>query len=197
MAGFATFDDMVALVLDYAHRPNLENQVRDFFIPLASRRIGRDLRSRHNLTNIGLPTAQPIVLPADFAAVRSIWWQQGQNTIALGARDDRTFTLLPVSGGQPCTYLIRGGELAIRPFVSGQVLLSYWTIPELDSIVTTNEVLLAYPQLYLYAALVELQVWAQDATQRDQAVATYTGELRTINRAESRSSADAPQSIGA
>ena len=199
MTGFANFTELSALVVDYAHRPDLLERAENFFIQLASLRIGRDLRSQHNETVAeldGTVLGDPMALPDDFGSIRSVWFQGSRGPNALVSKDEVSITLVETQGDRPRAYMIRDGNLYPRPFNGGKYLLSYHTVPVLDVTNDTNAVLTNYPQAYLYAALIELHVWTQDKPNRDQALEFYTSELRAINRQQSRARANAPASLG-
>ena len=194
---FENFTELADLVADYAHRTNLLQRIKDTFIPLASNRIGRDLESRHNeqLVDFSDPP-NPIPLPDDFGKVRSLWYQRGGHTIALQARDDRAITYAPATSGDPLYYMIRNGAIEPRPFSSGAYTLSYYSIPQLGEDDPTNQVLLRFPQLYIYGALIEVHTWVQDIEQRNLVLSTYADEIKIINRAENRARMDAPAAVG-
>lgn len=198
--GFDNFDDLAETIADYAHREDLLQRVKDLFIPLAGVRIGRDLESSANeKTEIldGTVLPNPLVLPSDFGRIRSISYDTGRGgRFTLVARDNVSINTLPDSGGDPFAYNIQDGAVDIRPFTSRLFDLNYYAIPELSDAEPANAVLARHPQVYLYGALVELQIWAQDAEQRSLALDAYRGEIQLTNRTERRARMNAPQAVG-
>jgi hypothetical protein len=193
------FANLGDTIVDYGHRPTLLQRALDIFIPLASVRIGRDLRSDANETVVTLDGAvlgDPMPVPADFAAIRSLWFNGQNGPHLVKSRSEITILCTPKNGAIPRFYMIRNKEITVRPFVASLYTLSYNTIPVLDGTTTVNAVLTEHPMLYLYAGLLELHTWTQDAEQRAGALQTYQTEIAVINRAESRKRASAPQAIG-
>ena len=199
MSGFANFNELTALVVDYAHHAELLERCQNVFVPMASVRIGRDLRSRHNedvATLDGAALGDPMPVPADFGSIRSLSFINGSRICALSAKDEVSIRLVETQGNVPRAYNIQDSTIIARPFKGGDYLLSYHTVPVLDDTVTTNDVLTNYPQLYLYAALLELHVWTQDSELRAQALDTYKGEFHAINRQQARARMNAPAAVG-
>lgn len=192
------FASLVAVVADYSHRPDLTDQIEDNFIQLASVRIGRDLKSSATeqlVTLDGVALGNPLTLPSDFSQIRSINWESGPRPVSLSARDEISITAVP-SQGDPFAYNIRDGAINVRPFVSSDYTLSYYGIPILNAANPTNNVLTRHPQIYLYAALVELQIWTQDAEQRALALDAYRGETEVTNRNERRARMNTTLAVG-
>ena len=180
MIGFADFDDLVDTVLDYGHAPSLKDRAERIFVPFASLRIGRDLRSSANEDLAVLDAAalgDPFAVPADFASIRSITPQDSRR-LALRSKDEVTITAMPDQGDRALAYNIRNRAVTVRPFKAISYDFSYHTVPVLDAVNTSNEVLESYPFLYLYAALIELYVYRQDGEQRAIALQTYLDEVQ-------------------
>ena len=199
MTGFANFAELTALVVDYGHRPELLERCESLFVPFASLRLGRDLRSMDNETVASLDGSilgDPMALPDDFGSIRSLWFDGQRGPHRLRSRDEVAITLTPKNGNIPRFYMIRDNAITTRPFSQGLYTLSYHTVPVLDATNDANDVLTNYPYLYLYAALVELHTFAQDDEQRARAVQTYTEEIRIVNRQVSRARADSPAGVG-
>ena len=199
MSGFANFAELTALVVDYAHRPELLERCQNIFVPFANLRLGRDLRSMDNEAVASLDGSilgDPMALPDDFGSIRSLWFDGQNGPHRLRSRDEVAITRTPKNGNIPRFYMIRDNAITTRPFSQGLYTLSYHTVPVLDATNDTNDVLTNYPYLYLYAALLELQVFVQDSEQRQGAVDTYNSEVKLVNRQVSRARADSPAGVG-
>ena len=199
MSGFANFGELADLVVDYAHRPDLLERTQSIFIPFASARIGRDLRSMSNEAVVSLDAevlGDPMPLPDDFGSIRSLYFDGQNGPHRLRSRDEAQITRQGKTGAIPRFYNIRDNAITTRPFVASLHPLSYHTVPVLDEANPENDVLTNYPYLYLYASLVELQVFVQDDDQRARAVQTYSEEIRIVNRQVARARADAPAGVG-
>ena len=199
MSGFENFSELAELIVDYGHAPQLLERAQGVFIPFASLRLGRDLRSSANEALAvldGDTLGDPMPVPDDFGSIRSITPQQGSNPRALRAKDEVTITHVPTSGDRALAYMIRNRAITVRPFRAIDYDLSYHTVPVLDEQNPNNEVLTSYPMVYLYAGLLELQVYRQDEKQRAIALQTYLDEVRLINRQQSRARQNAPAGVG-
>jgi hypothetical protein len=198
MSGFADFAELAALVVDYGHAPQLLERCQSVFIPFASLRLGRDLRSSANEAVAvldGSALGDPMPVPDDFGSIRSITPQDSRR-IALRSRDEVAITIAPKQGDRALFYNIRNRAITVRPFRGVNYDFSYHTVPVLDATTTTNEVLASYPMLYLYAALLELHTFRQDGNQRQTALQTYLDEVALINKQQSRARANAPAAVG-
>ena len=198
MSGFANFAELAALVVDYAHRPDHQERCENIYIPFASLRIGRDLRSFQNESVAvldGEALGDPMPVPADFGSIRSITPQKSRAK-ALKARDEIAITLLPTTGADAIYYSLHNSAITVRPFQGLKYDLSYHTVPVLTAANPTNNVLTRWPMLYLYASLVELHTWTQDEKARGTALATYLDEVRLVNRHQGRARQSAPQGVG-
>ncbi len=199
MSGFANFGELADLVVDYAHRPDLLERTQNIFIPFASARLGRDLRSMSNEAVVSLDgevLGDPMALPDDFGSIRSLWFDGNNGPHRLRSRDEAQITRQAKTGATPRFYMIRDNAITTRPFVASLHTLAYHTVPVLNETDDENDVLTNYPYLYLYASLVELQVFVQDDDQRARAVQTYSEEIRIVNRQVARARADAPAGVG-
>ena len=196
----STFSELVDLVADYGHRGDLTSQIGDTFIPFASIRIGQALKSIDNEKVETLnPSDNPFDVPADFGSIRSLEYLEarGPRTLkATGRHDINRFSSLAGTGGFPIVYNVIGRQFDARPFISGEFSVNYYAIPTLDGSNPTNAVLDSYPNLYLYAALIEFHSWTQDKEQRDIAVGVFNSEVGNINRNSERARYDAPAQIG-
>ena len=196
----ATFQELIDTVADYGHRSDLTDQIGDTFIPFASLRLGQSLKSIENEVVVTLqPTANPFELPDDYGSIRSLEFLQagGPRTLrSTGRHDINRFSTTTGTGGFPRVYNVLGGKIDARPFLAGDYDLNYYSVPKLDAINTTNDVLDAFPNLYLYASLIEFHTWTQDREQRETVLKTFVDEVGLINRNAERGRYDAPAQIG-
>lgn len=195
------FPELRDLVADYAHRPNdtaMLARIENYFIPFANVRLGRDLRSFANevAAELDSSTGDPMPLPPDFAAIRGVRFNGPGGTYVLRSAPADVTQTIPLTGNPPVYYSIEGLALTARPFVAGTYPIVYWAEPVLSASNPENAVLTQWPNLYLYACLIELYVWTRNESGRVQAVATYVDEVAAINKAAKRGRAAAPAGIG-
>ena len=185
--------DLVQLVADYAHRFDLVDRIENTFIPLAESRIGRTLKSMENETVVQLtPADSPFDLPADYGSIRAISIDQNRGPHTLVSLDLHTINNWSKTGGQPRFYAIAAGQVDVRPFVEGTYNFFYYFKPQLPDGTSENPVLDAWPNVYLFASLVELNIWTQDAEERELNLGLYSGEVAEINRNAERGRGEKP-----
>jgi hypothetical protein len=193
--------DLVTLVESYIHRAN--SSVDDnigAWIDFATKRIGRDLRSQENLISVDLtPLVNPVVLPDNYRELKVIQYPgDGNSDVSLRSVPAPTIARLTNTGSSPAVYSVSGFNMTIKPFQAKTFAMQYWAEPDALVVDTDeNDVLNAYPYIYLYAVLIEAQAWLQDFTQRSQWVATYSGEVGVTNeQSQSADLGNAPAMAG-
>ena len=191
-----SYADLVAAVLSYAHRADLQTECSDYFVPLANARIGRELRAASNLVALDFnPPALPADLPDDFAEIFSLEYFAVGGRVTLKSTTAHGINQYRSQGSPPAVYCITNRTIEWRPPTIGNTLLRYFTRPELSATVTSNQTLLEHPALYLYATLLELQIWAQDSEQVALVAEVFGGEVAAINRQFKRERYEAPAQV--
>lgn len=173
-----TYDALVSAVTSWLSRvPDDEDTVLDRvpdYIRLCESRINRELRALINQRRSWAYLNEPVEgLPIDFVA---------PSHVAMVRADGATYSLKPVSirelrnsytyAGEPCVYAIAGPQILFGPFVEFDIaatdvdelprfeMVYFAEVPPLtDPAIETNDVLLQYPDLYLFGSLVEAQAY--------------------------------------
>ena len=186
-------DGLVALVESYAKRTDLTTQIVEEFLPIAEARIGRDLQSRENetLQEFLAQATNDFAVPDDYGRVRAFEVAQSRGPITLKSVDLHTINHHDQSG-QPRVYTIRGNTIEVRPFRESDFTMFHWRRPKLDAPDATDPVLDVWPQLYLYAVLLELHLWERDTIRAQQSDLVYADEVLKINRDAGRAAGDKP-----
>ena len=177
--------DLVTLVESYMHRSDatMDNNI-GAWIDFATSRIGRDLRSQANEVALDLtPLANPVVLPANYREMKVIQYPgDGNADIPLRSVPPSTIARITNTGSSPAVYSVNAFELIIKPFQDKTFSTVYWAEPDaLVADTDENDVLNAYPYIYLYAVLVEGNAWVQDFAARSNWLATFAGEVALTN----------------
>ena len=207
MADLTTYAGLQAAVADWLGRDDLAEQI-PIFIQLAEKRMNRELRLRvmEQTATAAIPAGTHIVeLPERrvdgdwkvFLEMRDLAWR-GKDNVLRNLRyappDDYVAQSRP--SGIPEQYTIIADKLYLLPAPAwdGELRLTYFgEIPPLSDAQPANNVLLMFPDLYLYASLVEsgpftrssapLETWAeyysaarQKAEQKEQR-ARFTANL--------------------
>ena len=192
-----TRTELEALIASYMHRSDLTGDIPGF-ISLATQRLGRMLRSQVNQT---IAILQPVTatsdLPANYRGMRALYAQESRGPVALSSVSTHRITRF-ANTGSPAAYSITGKKLTIAPFRAGDFELHYYNEPaELVSGTSENAVLDEYPYLYLYASLVEANIFLQNPDQAARMLSIFTGEVHDVNSQSMYASAgDAPAVIG-
>jgi hypothetical protein len=180
----------------WLHDKGLSTDDTDTFIDLGAMRIGQMLRATENQYTVDWTLNDDLsALPDDFVAIRTIRHPGNNGLFALHSTSSHEIeNMQDRSGGQPLYYQLRGGKIAVRPFVSGTYELTYWGRTDIDEQSTaTHPALQAYPYLFLNAALEAGYQWKQDEQLRLSIQSQWLGEVREINRVAARRDAgDAP-----
>jgi len=198
-----TRDEIIQLIVSYSKRPDLETEIETYFLPLSESRIGRDLRAFENETKTDLVFTGSNVqdLPLDYGSIRAVYPPDGRGP-ALKAIDIITLAQYRVGFGQPGVYNIRGksgfapeagSEIEVRPYGDGDTLpLYYFARPQFGINGEANAVSARWPQLYLYAALIELHIWEKNQEALGFVSGLYGPEIKTINRDADRARGSKP-----
>lgn len=158
------------------------------FILLAEGAIARDVRAVELVTTATLGetdrSSGPIYsLPTDFLGARAV----------TGTRSSAGYMLKPVAiaelysyglSGTPQVYSIYGDLIEFRasPAVNTDFTLIYYARPAIFSADgDTNDLLNAYPNLYLKAAMVELHNFLQDVELAQDMANSYISDVNQVN----------------
>lgn len=167
----------------------------DLMIALAETRVYRDLRA----TTMQKPLSVLLVsgvatLPADLIELNEVYFSGGQPLQVITLDRFRVLSAIGVpNGAQTCVCAQDGDTLVFWPAATGTVIGSYYAKPAaLETITWADATTFArYPELFLYAALVEampmlgmernLQLWegkyqqALSNAQHDERMRVYGG----------------------
>lgn len=159
-----TYSDLQAAVASWLHRTgdtDLTAIIPDF-IRLAEARFNRTLRTRSMLADLA---STPLVsgaatLPTDFLAFKELRYD-GSPSYTLEPRPLEWVRNQPADASQPNYFAVTGTQVVCWPTAGSIKGTYYQSIPALASN-STNWLLTAHPDLYLFAALVEAVLFTQD-----------------------------------
>jgi hypothetical protein len=159
-----------AALADYTSRDDLPIST---LIALAESKFASSVKHRLSETQIDIPVAAGVrsfPLPADFREARSI--KVAGRPLILASID-------ALDGSPGCTdrYAIVGNAVHLHsaPADPITVALTYYArVPALTEAAPTNWLLTTFPDVYLYAVLVEYAIWAQDQ-EKQASYATLLG----------------------
>ncbi len=177
----ANYSDLVAALSSWLNRADLES-LYPTFIALFEARANRALRvpqMESEATSVGAAT---IALPDDCLALREVY----VDTYLLRsmAPQDMREAYKNTTASIPEAYAIVGQTLVFAPELTSDttVNLTYFaSIPNLNSTDTTNWLMTANPDAYLYGVLAAAYDQIRDDAQRDAMLAVSDRILAEIN----------------
>lgn len=163
----ATYNDLKASVADWLDRADLTAVIPDFIL-MAEARFNRTLRHPSMEVRATATTtagSEYIALPTGFLGMREIHIQ-GNPTVILNQMNlgemHRQFAVS--ANSKPIAFAVSGGQLALGPIPDGTYTLDmvyYQAVPALAAN-STNWLLTAYPDVYLYASLLQSEGYLID-----------------------------------
>lgn len=162
----ATYSDLKTSVADWLNRDDLTAQVPDF-IAMAEARFNREIRT-HNMIGryTNSTTSSYFTLPADWVETITLMSTAAQ-PVALDYVSIDTLNDLraAVMTGAPRYYTIIDDDVLVYPAQGSELsfeLTYYKKITPLSDVDTTNWLLTANPDIYLYGALMQAEPYLKN-----------------------------------
>ena len=178
---------LVTAVSNWAERTDDPFTARiDDFIALAETGFNLQLRLRQMEARTTLTTDATglVALPADFIEWRRLTYvgNPRRDLEYIEPRNlEYSYPDAPVD--MPRVFTIEASNIRVMPIASVSLdLLYYQSIPALSASATTNWLLTAYPNIYLWAVLAQASVWAKDM----DGMQSYQGALASAMQAAQR-----------
>lgn len=181
------YAELKAAVADFLNRDDLTATIPTF-ITMAEASLNRDVRHwvMEQRSEAELD-GQYLTLPGDWVeTVRITVKDTSPYVLNLASRDqmeDMRFSRGD-TGGKPTHYAHIAGQIEVYPTPDALYdveLLYIQKIPSLSDTITTNWLLLAAPDLYLYAALMETAIYLRDDERIAAYGAMYQSKLAALN----------------
>lgn len=203
MALITDYGTLKTKVEDYTHRSDLTDEIPSF-IQLAESRINSDLEdfameSRASYTI--LSGSRFVTLPSDMRKLMNV-----QVAVSGGIRPLLPLSLIQMDAlhpnlisGTPDHYNIIGDQMEIRDIVGEDTdmeIYYQYRLAGFSDDTDTNDILDKYPNIYLYAALMEWLLFVQGDERMKIFTDAYTAEVIRINdEAEDRKLSGGPIQI--
>ncbi|RAS13549.1 hypothetical protein [Ensifer adhaerens] len=159
-----TISDYASLLVDAGEYSGRNDFAHLFprFVGLAELKLNRGLRvADMEVTDTVTLTAGSGPLPADFLEAREVKNANGIPIRAV-ALQQQTASYMGRSG-IPAGYAIIGNTINVAPSADGDLTMTYYgKIPPLTATAPTNWLLTKAPDVYLYALVTEISIWAKD-----------------------------------
>lgn len=199
----ANYSDLQQAVKDWLQRGDLDSFAPDL-IRLAETKIFADLMRlvikprEMELEQTGVFSGGTLPIPSGYKAMRRFYIEFGGISYTLkyispskmgNINSSGSPYAAATSGGSPYFYTTKGANFEIKPTPSttGQYVLEYYGTPDLLSATPTNWLLTNYPNVYLYASLLQAAPRIKDATRIAMWASAYAdaiNDVRTNARAE-------------
>jgi len=188
-----TYNELKTSVGDWLNRTDLTTAIPDF-ISLAEAQIERNLRTRQMIVRATASiTTEYSAVPADFLEVKSFKLDTNPVT-PLGFETIDSMDTLAVtyrSAAKPIFFTVVGEQFRYLPepdtAYTGE-LIYYAKLSKLSTANTTNFLLTAAPDVYLYGALMQAAPYLQDDARIAVWASMYRAGLEEVTQADDRSS---------
>lgn len=160
---FTTYANLQTAIQNWAERTDLSSYVVDF-ITLAESRINKRLRTREMETSTDITvSSNTYALPSDYRGWRRVTALTSPRSRLEFIEPDMAEYLYPDrASGDPKHFTVSTTKITVFPYTTSSInLLYYAAVPALAS-TDPNWLLTKYPDIYLYASLLELWTFAED-----------------------------------
>lgn len=188
----STYSELKASVADWLNRSDLTSAITDF-VSLAEAQMERKLRTRQMLSRATATIdTEYAAVPADFLESKSFKLNTNPVT-ALGFETIDSLDNLAVtypSASKPLFFSVVGGQFRFLPVpdtsYTGE-LAYYAKLSKLSDSNTTNWLLTAAPDAYLYGTLMQAAPYLQDDARITTWSALYMAALEDLQVSDDRS----------
>ena len=183
----ATYTDLQAAVASWLARSDLTSVIPDF-ITLAEAKLNRLLRCRQMEQRSTATATEYMELPTGFLELRNIQLNTTPKTALELVSPDEIDRDYSTATGKPLVYCLLANQIQLGPAPDSTytVEIDYFeVIPPLASN-STNWLLTAAPDIYLYGSLLEAAAYLQDDPRVPGWNAAYTQVLQQLQSADRR-----------
>lgn len=183
-----SFSTLKTAILTWADRSDL-TAVDDDFVNLADARIRKDfagqsirVRDMETITDL-TPSSGVVTLPTNFLAMKRVLAVTSPVRRLEFRPQNWTDEAYPDgASGNPSFYTVVGSSLYMFPLTTSDIRLTYYAYPTaLSDDDPTNWLLTKYPDVYLYAGLVELELYTGNTEGVAKWLAAYQAALEALS----------------
>ena len=182
-----SYTNLQAAVANWLHRSDLTSVIPTF-IDLAEARINGDLDARFQDKKVTLATVagtETVSIPSDLINIRHISAETSYVQTLKYLTPDQYESQYPYSvSGVPEVYTVIGSSLYLAPTPDAAYdldLVYKARVPNLDDASPTNTLLTTYPNVYLYATLLEAAPYIKDDNRLPVWLEQYNKAIQTVN----------------
>ncbi len=176
----ATYAELKTAVADWVHRSDLTSMM-DTFVTLAEVRISNDVRTTDTEGSQTITTTagdDGYALPSDFVQSVRMSDSEGDNLPFVYPTHSLTDDT-----GEPNSWFIEAGEVRLMPVPDGVYTFTHIYRKRVAALSgTLNSVFQKWPDVYLFATLVEASMYTQDTEIMAMAEQRYQQAVARANR---------------
>ena len=184
----SNFTELKTEIANFLNRDDLTNVIPTF-IRLAEAKMNRDIRHwRMETRKTALLDNQFTALPIDFLSPVRMTLNTAETKVLELAGTNEISKLRAEAGnatGEPAYYAMIDGSIEVFPSPDADYtieMLYYEAIEGLSNSITTNWILTYYPDVYLYASLLQSAPYLMEDNRIPVWGAYYTSALETLNQ---------------
>lgn len=166
-----TYAQLKTAIANALDRSDLTNEIIDA-VALFEAKINRKLAVRQQVTTATITMSSGSgSLPSDYLAWKRVTWQGSVKRDLVYATPSFLKTYNPTeSSSDPYYFTIEGGNILVAPISNTDLQMLYaQKVPALSDAATTNWLLTAHPDVYLYGSLVETAAYITSDAAKGQA----------------------------
>lgn len=185
-----TYSELQTAVQNWLDRATTEIQARaPEFIALAEAKMNRVLRVRQMESKTSdTMSSSSIALPSDWVAFKSIWYEVSGERVELTNITPQEYVRFDDgSTDYPTGYYIAGSNVYFFPDSNGDYTVGYiyyQKIPALTDSNTTNWLLTAHPDAYLYGALLESAPYLKEYPEIQIWMTAFSAVIEQMKKAD-------------
>ena len=184
----SNFTELKTEIANFLNRDDLTNVIPTF-IRLAEAKMNRDIRHwRMETRKTALLDNQFTTLPIDFLSPVRMTLNTAETKVLELAGTNEISKFRAEAGnatGEPAYYAMIDGSIEVFPSPDADYtieMLYYEAIEGLSNSITTNWILTYYPDVYLYASLLQSAPYLMEDNRIPVWGAYYTSALETLNQ---------------
>lgn len=191
-----TFATLKTAISDWTHRNDLTSYLDDF-VKMAEARIFSDLKVKEmEARTTYTPTSRYLATPTGMTSIRRITASTTPPRELLSTSPDGIHSHYNTGSGTPTHYAVLSEEIEFNCVPNVDVEIVFFAEPTaLSDSNTTNDVLTAYPQIYLAACMVEAGLYMVDDAMVAKWQGLYSDAVAAANRKSSKFHTGGPMAV--
>ncbi len=167
----STYSELIAAVNSWVNSGDITANIPDF-IKLAEARLATEFKTQHLIVDTTITVdSESKALPTNYKGAVSAYLDTSPKTrLDYFTPDEFASRWASSEVGKPLGYTVKGQTIYFGPAPdsSYDCILSHYATPDLETDLT-NSLLTNYPNLYLWASVVEAKDWLEEDSMKYEA----------------------------